>query len=185
MKPLTETSTPRQADLREKIQRELEQTRQEFHQLLSEISEEDLDRPSLNPAWTIREVLYHMSLAPRNLPSDVRLIRRLKWVPKFPAGPFNRLNDYMTRRGARGLDKVVLGKTYDQAHSSTLQVLKSVKDEEWQLGADYPNWDPMLSGYVTLERLFYYITLHFKAHSREIKGALGDIENQSAVISNG
>lgn len=172
MLPITEIPTSGQVDLRENIRRELEETRHEFHQLLAEIAEKDLDRPSLNPAWTIREVLYHMSLAPRNLPSDVRLIRKLKWVPKIPAGPFNRMNDFMTRRGARGLDKITLGKKYDQAHASTLQVLESVKNDEWQLGADYPDWDPMLSGHVTLEHLFHYISKHFNAHAQDIQAVL-------------
>ena len=77
------------ADPKEKLRVELEATRKEFHLLLEEIPAEMLDRLSLNPAWTIRDVLYHMSLAPRNLPSDVRLIRHLKWVPKLPPRLFN------------------------------------------------------------------------------------------------
>ena len=84
--------------LREQILIELESTRVAFHELLNEISAEDLTKPSLNPAWNIAEMLYRMRLAPRNLLSDVRLIRNFKWVPKLPAGPFNRLNIYFTRR---------------------------------------------------------------------------------------
>lgn len=92
-------------EIREQILSEIESTRQAFHHLLDEITEEDLTKSSLNPAWSIAELLYHMSLAPRNLPSDGRLIRNLKWVPKIPAGPFNRLNVYFTRRSARNATK--------------------------------------------------------------------------------
>jgi len=160
------------ADLKQHLRIELESTRQEFHLLLEEIPAEMLDQPSLNPAWTIREVLYHMSLAPRNLPSDVRLIRYLKWVPKLPPGLFNRLNAYLTRQGARELDKSALAEKYDQAHARTLQALESVAEDEWQIGVDYPDWDLLLSGYVDLERLFHYISLHFNAHASEIRDAL-------------
>ena len=166
----------RPEQIRQRLRSELDTTRQEFHQLLNEIAEEDLDQPSLNPAWTIREVLYHMSLAPRNLPSDVRLIRHLKWVPKIPAGPFNRLNAYLTQRGARNMTNHSLAEKYDQAHARTLGALESVTDDEWAVGVNYPGWDPMLSGSVTLERLFQYISLHFNAHAQEIKAVLSASE---------
>ena len=166
----------RPEQIRQRLRSELDTTRQEFHQLLNEIAEEDLDQPSLNPTWTIREVLYHMSLAPRNLPSDVRLIRHLKWVPRIPAGPFNRLNAYLTQRGARKTTKNSLAEKYDQAHARTLGALETIADEEWAFGVNYPDWDPMLSEPVTLERLFQYISLHFNAHAQEIKAVLGASE---------
>jgi hypothetical protein len=89
-----EIKDPNREDIREQIRNELESTRGAFNTLLDEISVEELTKPSLNPAWNIAEMLYHLSFAPRNLPSDVRLIRHLKWVPKFPAEPFNRMNIY-------------------------------------------------------------------------------------------
>ena len=49
--------------------------------------------------------------------------------------------------------------------------LERIEDDEWAFGGDYPDWDPMLSGFVTLERLFHYIRLHFDAHAEEIKAA--------------
>jgi hypothetical protein len=171
---------PNQDELRQQIKSQLEATRQAFHQLLDEIDVEDLKKPSLNPAWTIAEMLYHMSLAPRILPSDVNLIRRLKWVPKLPTGPFNRLNVYFTRRGARNATKESLAEAYDLAHLRTLQSLDSVKDEEWGIGAEYPDWDPLLSGYVTVERLFRYLTLHFESHTRDIRQAL-DLEQDGST----
>lgn len=178
MASLPEKEKQNREDVREQIRIELESTQGAFHQLLDEISEDDLIKPSLNPAWNIAEMLYHMSLAPRNLPSDVRLIRHLKWVPKFPAGPFNRLNVYFTRRGARNATKVFLAEAYDQAHARLLQALESVKDGEWAYGVDYPDWDPLLEGQVTLERLFHYIKLHFESHANDVRQALGIDSNQ-------
>lgn len=158
--------------IRDQLRIELEAVRQDFHRLLGEVPEERLEEPSQNPDWTIREILYHMSLAPRNLPSDVRMIRHLKYVPKFPAGLFNRLNRYFTRRGARNLDKQGLAARYDEAHARTMAALESIKDEEWNFGVDYPDWDPMLSGFVTIERLFHYIRLHFETHAEEVRSVI-------------
>lgn len=169
MSSIPDTKNPGREDICEQIRIELEFTRGAFHGLLDEISVEDLTKPSLNPAWNIKEMLYHLSLAPRNLPSDVRLIRHLKWVPKFPAGPFNRLNVYITRRGARNATKDSLAIAYDQAHARTIQALESVKDKEWEYVVNYPDWDPLLGGNMTLEGLFHYIKVHFESHASDIR----------------
>jgi hypothetical protein len=167
-----ESNSGQDSLIKERLRVEIESTCQDFHQLLVEVPQDMLDIPSLNPDWTIRETLYHMSLAPRNLPTDVRMIRHLKWVPKLPSGPFNRLNSHLTRRGARNLDKPALAAKYDDAHARTLIALESIKDEEWAFGVDYPDWDPMLSGEVTIEPLFHYIRLHCDTHAEEIRKVL-------------
>jgi hypothetical protein len=167
-----EPNGTQETSIREQLRAEIEGTCGDFHLLLSVTPDEMLDLPSANPGWTIREVLYHMSLAPRNLPADVSMIKHLRWVPKLPPGPFDRLNAYLTRRGARGLDKPALAEKYDQANAKALHALETVRDDQWQLGVEYPNWDPMLSGFVTLERLFHYIALHFQVHAEEIKTVL-------------
>lgn len=53
-----------------------------------------------------------------------------------------------------------------------LKLLHSVQEDEWKKGVNYPDWDPMLSGFVTLERLFLYISLHFESHAGDIEAAL-------------
>jgi hypothetical protein len=160
------------SETRESIRDELESTRRAFHRLLDLLSDQDLQVQSLNPAWTVREVLYHMSLAPRNVPNDLVLIRRLNRIPKIPPGPFNWLNMRLTKYGARHATKKYLAEQYDRAHVKTLRALESIQDDEWQRVVDYPDWDPMLSGYVTIERLFRYITLHFESHAQDIRLAL-------------
>ena len=82
------------------------------------------------------------------------------------------MNRYLTRRGARRLDKAAIAARYDDAHARTLAALEGIKDEEWAFGVDYPDWDPMLSGFVSLERLFHYIRLHFDAHAEEIRAVV-------------
>jgi hypothetical protein len=172
MSEINGQNSSEESAIKNQLRIEIDATCKDFHQLLAEVPEEMLNTPSLNPDWTIMEMLYHMSLAPRNLPTDVRMIRHLKRVPKLPTGPFNRLNSYLTRRGARNLGKPALAAKYDEAHSRTMAALESIKGEEWTFGVDYPDWDPMLSGFVSLERLFHHIRLHFDAHAREIRASL-------------
>jgi hypothetical protein len=176
----------RSQEISQQLRIELEETRQAFHDLLEDVSESDYDKPSLNPEWSIGEMLYNISLAPRVLPLDLRLIRYLKWVPKLPAGPFNRLNIYFTKRGGRNATKELLAATYDKAHNETVKALESVKDDEWSLGVEYPDWDPMLSGFITLETLFHYIKRHFDSHEKDIRSALGmDLDGANSEQTHG
>ena len=168
----TNRENSKAGDKRDQIRSELEDTRLAFHSLLDKITDEDLNKSSLNSAWSVREVLFHMSFAPQNLPLDVWLIRHFNRVPNIPAGPFNRLNIYLTRRGGGDADREAIATAYDKAHQRTIKTLDSIKAGEWGKGARYPGWDPMLSGFVTLEKLFGYISLHFEAHAREIESVL-------------
>lgn len=164
--------------MREEIRTELEATRVAFHKLLDSLSDEDWHKRSGNPAWTIGEVLFHMTLAPRLLPNDVRLIRGGRSAPKLPAFLFHRLNIIVTRVGARKLTRQVVGEKYDAAHEGVLEVLETVEAGEWSKGVEYPEWDPLLSGNVTMERLFRYLALHFEVHAEQIRqGMEGEISS--------
>ena len=158
--------------LREEIRAELEATRQAYHGLLGSLSDEDWPKPSGNPAWTVGQLTVHMTFAPRMLPADVGLIRRGGWMPKLPAFLFNWSNVLMTRWSARKESVRTVGALYDAAHDNALRVLETIQDEEWSLGREYPDWDPMLSGYVTLERLFRYLAIHFKVHEEQVRQGL-------------
>ena len=158
--------------LREEIRAELEITRDAYHALLATLSEGDWRKASGNPAWTVGQLMVHMTFAPRMLPADVSLIRRGGWMPNLPAFIFNWSNVLMTRWAARREDIHTVGALYDAAHNNALGALETVQDEEWGLGREYPDWDPMLSGYVTLERLFRYLKLHFEVHQEQVRQGL-------------
>ena len=157
---------------REEIRAELEATREAYRALLDSLSEEDWKKASGNPAWTVGQVLVHMTFAPRMLPADVGMIRRGGWMPRLPAFLFNWSNVLMTRWMARKETIHTVGALYDAAHASALAVLDTIQDDEWELGREYPDWDPMLSGYVTLERLFRYLKLHFEVHREQVRQGL-------------
>lgn len=163
--------------IREQIQEELDATRNDFHQLLAAIPPETYDLPSGNPSWTIREVLFHMSLAPRMLGTDVRLILRGGWLSRLvpaliPRKVFDWINLKFTKYGARRATPEFLALEYDKAHQAALHVLAKVGDSDFEKMLVYPGWDPLLSGQVTLERLFHYVRLHFNVHAEQIRDIL-------------
>jgi hypothetical protein len=160
----------KKADLAE----ELEATRSAFHDLLQNIPDKAFDLPSNNPAWTIGELLYHMSIAPRFMVADVAIILKrpflIKWLPKlFPASLFHRLNAHLTRFGARHLNRQFLADEYDKAHVTILKTLRNLTEADLQKKVHYPDWDPLLAGEVTLAYLFGYIKRHFDSHTADIQ----------------
>ncbi len=119
-------------------------------------------------------MLYHISLAPRFLLADVRLITGPRWlyalVPRLvPKRLFDRVNAWYTRFGSRRLSRQFLAREYDRAHAMALLALDRVEDGEFQTSVGYPDWDPLLSGEVTLEQLFHYVKDHFEAHASQIE----------------
>lgn len=155
--------------IKEVLRQELIETNRQYHELLRSVPIESYSVPTSNPAWNIAEVLFHMSLAPRYISADVVFIRKFSWIPKPPAFLFHALNEWMTKKGAKGATPQYLAEKYDEAHERMMMSLNTISDEEWGKGADYPGWDSLLSGYVTLERLFHYPGEHFGAHAQEIK----------------
>lgn len=172
MEEARQKDTSDSRSLNEEIREELEDTRQAYHGLLDSLSDEDWKKASGNPAWTVGQLMVHMTFAPRMLPADVGLIRRGGWMPRLPALLFNWSNVLMTRWSARKESVLTVGALYDAAHQKALAVLDTIQEEEWHLGKEYPDWDPMLSGYVTLERLFRYLTLHFEVHAEQVRQGL-------------
>ncbi len=91
-------------DVYEQLRHEIIETRLRFHQLLDTIPDRAFSWPSDNPAWTIGEVLYHMSLAPRLVIADVRMITGqtglYRLIPRLvPKRLFDWVNARMTRYG--------------------------------------------------------------------------------------
>ena len=66
---------------RQELKTELEAARLEFHALVRSLSERDLRRPSLNPGWSNREILFHMTLGFLLIPILLRLVRLFNRVP--------------------------------------------------------------------------------------------------------
>ena len=164
-----------------------------FHHLLDSIPEEALSQPSDNPAWNIRQVLYHIAIIPRYIIVEVVAIRRQVWLymllPRLiPKGLFDLLNARMTRLRARGMTRQRLAETYDQSCKAALRALGSVPDADFDKHLHYPLWDPLLAGDVTLEYLFGYVKRHFDSHAAQIQKAsygCGSFEEKICPGGNG
>ena len=118
-----------------------------------------------------------MSIAPRMIGADVWMITSQNWIYRWiailvPKSFFNWLNTRLTRYGARHLSHEFLALSYDRANESTDRALASIPEGDFNRGLDYPDWDPRLTGEVTLERLFRYLKLHFEHHAAEIRDQL-------------
>ncbi len=164
-------------DTREYLRQEIESTRADFHRLLDSIPEDALSLPSDNPAWNIRQVLYHIAMIPRYMIVEVVMIRRQVWLyqllPRLiPKGVFDWLNARMTRLGARRLSRQQLAEEYDRSYKASLRALDSVGDADFGKSLNYPLWDPLLAGDVTLEYMFGYIKRHFDSHAAQIEKAI-------------
>lgn len=171
---------------RQDLAEEMESTLRAFHQLLHSIPPEALGRPTRNPAWTVRQVLYHMSLAPRFLIADVLMITRHRWLSSLiqamvPRSVFNWINVAYTRIRARNASLSRLQQEYEKAHQVALRALALVSDDDLQRSLPYPDWDPNLSGDVTVERLFHYVRDHFEAHAAELRDHVGSEEGTASL----
>ena len=159
---------------RDDLHQEIIATQADFHKLLAAIPDAAFSLPSDNPAWTIGEVLYHMSVAPRMMVLDVQMIGRQRWLFRLipcivPKQVFHWLNAHLTHLGARNLSRSFLAESYDRATTGILRVLNSLSENDLEQGITYPNWDPYLSGEVSLAYLFGYIKRHFETHAEQLQ----------------
>jgi hypothetical protein len=96
-----------------------------------------------------------------------RLVTRI-----FPQRLFDRLNARLIRFGAGNPSRQFLAAEYDRADAAILKVLESLPAEDFYKHMPYPDWDPLLSGEVSMEYLFGYIKRHFDSHAAQIRQAL-------------
>ncbi len=172
------TEKRKEQSLRDEIQSELEATRAKYRLLIGSLSDADWGRRSGNPAWKVGELLFHIALRLQLLSGDVRLVRSIGWAPKIPLFLFNWITIPVIRFGARNHTLQSVAQKYDDAHAVALRLLDTIDDEEWDKGVRFPDWDPLLSGHVTIERLFRHPANHFEAHANEIRAGLKDLISQ-------
>ena len=163
--------------LKEDLAQELEVTRQNFHHLLDSVPEALYLHPSNNPAWTIGDVLYHITLGPIALRFEIWMIRYVPGLIQFALNDttskiFNWINAPFARRGQR-VTRQRLVKAYEAGHAGLMSSLRRVREEDWGKSAIYPAvFVSELAGIVTVERLFRYVTLHFDVHEKQIRSVI-------------
>lgn len=163
--------------LKEDLAQELEVTRQNFHHLLDSVPEALYVHPSANPAWTIGDVLYHITLGPIAIRFEIWMIRKAPGLIQFALNDttskiFNWINAPFARRGQR-ITRQQLIKAYKAGHAGLMSSLRRVREADWGKSVNYPAaFVSELAGVVTVERLFRYVTLHFEVHANQIETAI-------------
>jgi hypothetical protein len=174
--------------IREELYQEINATRDKYDNLVESIPENAYPLPTDNPAWNVGQILYHMSMAPRNLRRDVKMILGQNWLYRLipsvvPKKLFDWLNKHLTRYGARKVSQEFLAAEYEKAHKATLKALAEVEDKDFEKSLVYPGWDPLLSGEITLESLFHYVKKHFDSHAAQLTMIVKSMHDSTAVKS--
>jgi len=163
--------------LREELAQEMEATRRNFHHLLDSVPEALYHHPSDNPAWTISDVLYHITLGPSALRLEIWMILHAPRLFQLGMNTttsklFNWGNILFTRQGQR-FTREKLGKAYERGHAGILSSLMRMNQNDFQKSVIYPQaFVTELAGEVTIERLFRYVKGHFDVHAEQIRKAL-------------
>ena len=151
---------------KEALVAELEQTREDFHQLLSSLTPEDMKQKSANPAWTVGQLMYHLAWGIGYAPPGIRRMQKEKDF-NFPRPLLNLMNPWMTRWGAWRTRPEDLARKYDKSHEETLAVLSEVGDDEWGKSAK------VIGELETMEQACRMPITHFREHQADILKGLG------------
>jgi uncharacterized protein (TIGR03083 family) len=160
--PLNQAVVPDRAAIRA----DMEAARSAFHRLLDSLTDEALARPCAVSKWTVKEVLVHLVInLEQATPMMVKQARRSKGMPKFLATRLGHwLNYKMAVWSARKATRESLAQRYDAAHANLLNLLTSVRDEEWQRPTAYPDGRPL-----TMETVFHVPAEHLELHAAWIR----------------
>ncbi|MEW5940727.1 MAG: DinB family protein [Chloroflexota bacterium] len=156
---------------------EIEETRERFLYFLESIPEAEYARPSDNPAWTVGDVLYHVTLGPWALAFELWVFVHAHGLFQFamkifPSRLFNRVNAWFARKDARRLERAEMAKTYERGHARLRAVLEKVREKDLSKSVTYPaEFVSELAGEVNVERLVHYVTGHFELHAAQIQRA--------------
>jgi hypothetical protein len=157
------------------IELELLETRGKFLALVNSIPEEQYSQSTDNPAWTVGEILFHITLGPRALALEIWLIIHFRRgfefaMHHFPSRFFNWINARFVRRGRR-ITRRMLIKSYEAGHAAIRSGLMRARDEDMRKSVVYPvEFVAELSGECSVERLFRYVKGHFEIHSAALRG---------------
>ena len=82
---------------KQEIEKQLEETHKRFIALVNAIPEESYSLPTENPAWTVGDVLFHITLGPRALALEVWMLVYMRGLfgfvmRNFPSRFFNSAN---------------------------------------------------------------------------------------------
>jgi uncharacterized damage-inducible protein DinB len=146
---------------REAIRADLEATRTGYHDLLASLSDEDWKKKSANPAWNVRQLMWHLAWGNGFIPDGVKSCKNEKgFNPPQAIADFG--NTWWTRFGSRSATPKSVAEKYDETHGDIIATLDGVQDDEWSKGTK------TFGEYHTVESMLRSAVSHFKEHQADI-----------------
>lgn len=167
---------------RAEVHSELAATQAAVQQLLASVSAADWRRRSANPAWTVGEVLAHLTWSLEQVPREVERARRGRGMYNLPPILFGPLNMLAVRLVARRYTRQTISRQYDAAYAAALRSLDGVRDDEWRRGAPFYG-----EGFKDIEALFRGQARHLAEHAPDVWAVLprapqGTSESESGAL---
>jgi hypothetical protein len=165
---------------RQRIRDELRQRRETFHAILDSATPGGLARPSNGTRWNNEELLFHMLFGYMVVAVLIRMAEALGFLPRSvtkgfafvlnaSTRPFNAINYWGSRLGARFYNHRRMGAKFDRVTASLVSKLGRTSEASLGRGIHYPTrWDPFFKEYMTLADAFHYPTEHFDFHRRQL-----------------
>ncbi len=163
---------------KEELIAELESTRREYVRLVESIPMESYGLPSGNPAWTIGDILYHITLGPPAILTEIWMIRHAPWflgtfLNNWTSRLFNWGNAWFVRYRVRITPRLLI-QSYERGHTSLMASFRKMPETDLSKSVRYPeSFVTELAGSVTVERLIRYIRDHFEIHAGQIRERMG------------
>ena len=145
---------------------QLEETRSAFHDVVEQLSDADWHRKTSSTAWTIGEVLTHLTYTLAHTPEAIEHVRQGKNYlnpPAFLNWLGHLINRRLAQQNARSQNRASILAWYDTAHTAILATVEGIGDDEWGRGAHCFG-----AGYKTVLDLCQYLPSHFQEHAAQI-----------------
>lgn len=116
---------------------------QALRRMVESIPEADYPLPTDNPAWTVGDILYHITLGPRALALEtwmtVHTPRLYNFMMRhFPSGFFNRVHAWFGRGQGKRVSRQGLLKACGKAHTAIKSSLRRTREEDLGKTTVYP-----------------------------------------------
>lgn len=160
---------------KKELETQLDETHRRFIALVESIPEENYSLPTDNPAWSVGDILFHITLGPRALALEIWMTIHAAGLYNFamrhfPSKLFNRVNAWFGSGRSERVSRQGLLKAYGRAHAVIKSELRRTREEDLVKVAIYPlDYVSDLKGEVSVERLFRYVTGHFEEHERALR----------------
>jgi hypothetical protein len=170
-----------QSARRAEIHQDLDAARTRFHDLLGRTDRERLRAPTNGTAWTNEELLFHMLFGYLVVRTSLPLVRAFGQLPpgvnrRFAAalnaatGPFDVVNYYGSKVGARLVNHRRMGPVFDRVIASLHRRLDTETDATLDAQMSFPTrWDPFFRPVMTAADVYHYAGQHFEFHRHQLR----------------